>query len=192
MRPEGRGGKFAGPTMRLFLTEYCYELGERLKAVSPRLAKQVVDFCESLWSLYKVSVAKFLNPNYDKFIKDYTVKFMALHKSIGLMFTLKQHIIISHVKEYFDVTKETLRCTSEEYLESTHSALRQMEERFRLRTKGRKRGTKFHQERLLRSSYLYNLSRLGFLPNLFENVEPDPPLPQPDHVDHDHSYCLKV
>ena len=44
-RPEGRGGKFAGPTMRLLLEQYCVDHGTRLESVSPRLAKQVVEFC---------------------------------------------------------------------------------------------------------------------------------------------------
>ena len=50
-RPEGAGGKFAGPTMRIFLEKECVELGEQLKAVYPRLSKQVMEFCQSLWSL---------------------------------------------------------------------------------------------------------------------------------------------
>ena len=43
-RPEGAGGKFAGPTMRIFLEKECVELGEQLKAVYPRLSKQVMEF----------------------------------------------------------------------------------------------------------------------------------------------------
>ena len=192
-KPEGRGGKYAGPTMRLFLKELCFDLGERLQAADRRLAKQVVDFCQSLWSLYKMSVSKTLDPDYKKYIDDYRVKFMILYRRIGLMFTLKEHVVISHVEEYFDTKQETLRWSSEEYLETTHSALRQMEERFRLRTKGRKRGTRVHQERLLRSSYLYNFPRLGFIPHRFDDdvVAELAPLPhKPHHVDH--SYCLQV
>ena len=117
-----------------------------------------------------MSVGKTLVSDYKRYIEDYKVKFMILYRRIGLMFTLKEHVIISHVEEYFDTKKETLRWSSEEYLETTHSALRQMEERFRLRTKGRKRGTRVHQERLLRSTYLYNFSRLGFLPHRFDDV----------------------
>ena len=142
--------------MRLFLEQYCVDLGTRLESVSPRLAKQVVDFCQSLWRLYKVSVAKTLVDNWKDFTDDYTKKFLALHHSIGLMDTLKQHILVTHVPKYFDLHGVTLRASSEEYLETTHSSLRMMEERFRVRTKGRKRGTAIHQERLLRSSYLFN------------------------------------
>ena len=191
-KPEGRGGKFAGPTMRLFLSQYCVELGQRLEAVDRRLAVQVVEYCQSLWDLYKISVTKTLTDRYKFYIEDYTTKFLRLYDRIKLPFTLKQHIIVSHLGEYFDLTKQTLRASSEEYLESTHSALRQMEEKFRLRTKGRKRGTNIHQERLLRSSYLYNFSRLGFLPHKFEydddDTEYEPP-PQTSHVDH--SYCIQ-
>ena len=88
-KAEGRGGKFAGPTMRLFLRELCFDLGERLKGVDKRLAKQVVDFCQSLWSLYKMSVAKTLVSDYKRYIEDYKAKFMILYRRIGLMFTLK-------------------------------------------------------------------------------------------------------
>ena len=59
-------------------------------------------------------------------------------------------------------------------------------------TKGRKRGTRVHQVRLLRSSYLYNFSHLGFVPHKFDNVDGElDPLP-PQHRHMDHSYCLKV
>ena len=80
----------------------------------------------------------------------------------------------------------------EEYLEFTHSALRMMEERYNLRTTGRKRGTSIHQERLLRSSYLFNFSRLGFVRHkLAEDNNDDVPVPQ--HPPHDdHTYCVKV
>ena len=194
-RPEGRGGKFAGPTMRLFLEQYCVELGTRLESVSPRLAKQVVEYCQSLWTLYKVSVAKELVNNWKFFTDDYTKKFQVLHRRIGLMDTLKQHIIVTHVPEYFALHGVTLRASSEEYLESTHSVLRMMEERSRLRTTGRKRGTVTHQERLLRSSYLFNFSRLGFLPHQYEkdnNVDDVPMPPTPPSHHEDHSYCRKV
>ena len=180
--------------MRLFLEQYCVDLGSRLESVSPRLAKQVVEYCQSLWSLYKVSVAKELCTNWKTFTDDYTKKFKVLHHSIGLMDTLKQHIIVTHVPEYFDLHGVTLRASSEEYLESTHSVLRMMEERSRLRTTGRRRGTSTHQERLLRSSYLFNFSRLGFLPHQFEEDNDDdvpiPPALPPHHEDH--SYCQKV
>ena len=193
-RPEGRGGKFAGPTMRLFLEQYCVDLGTRLESVSPRLAKQVVDFCQSLWRLYKVSVAKTLVDNWKDFTDDYTKKFLALHHSIGLMDTLKQHILVTHVPEYFDLHGVTLRASSEEYLETTHSSLRMMEERFRVRTKGRKRGTAIHQERLLRSSYLFNFSRLGFLPHQYEEKYPDenPIPPTLPHVHQDHTKGMYI
>ena len=119
-------------------------------------------------------------------------KFLALHDSIGLPDTLKQYIVVTHVPEYFRHHNVTLRASSEEYLESTHSALRNIEERFSVRTKGRKRGTTTHQERLLRSSsYLFNFSCLGFLPHKFE--EENVPLPQPPPPHHlDHAYCQKV
>ena len=128
------------------------------------------------------------------FTDDYTKKFLALHHSIGLMDTLKQHILVTHVPEYFDLHGVTLRASSEEYLETTHSSLRMMEERFRVRTKGRKRGTAIHQERLLRSSYLFNFSRLGFLPHQYEEKYPDeiPLPPPPPHIHQDHTYCQKV
>ena len=74
-------------------------------------------------------------------------------------------VVVTHVPQYFETHNWTLRASSEEYLESTHSALRKMEERFCVRTKGMRRGTITHQERLLRSSYLFNFSRLGFLPH---------------------------
>ena len=142
-KPEGRGGKFAGPTIRLFLKELCFDLGERLKAIDRRLAKQVVDFC--LWSLYKMSVSKTLVSDCKRYIDDYKAKFIILYRRIGLMFT-----------------------------------------------KGRKRGTRVHQVRLLRSSYLYNFSHLGFVPHKFDNVDGElDPLP-PQHRHMDHSYCLKV
>ena len=104
------------------------------------------------------------------------------------MDTLKQHILVCHVPEYFEATDKTLRASSEEYLETTHSKLRMMEEKFRLRTKGRKRGTSYHQERLLRSSYLFNFSRLGFIRKKSkEDNTKDVPSPHDDHT-----YCAKV
>ena len=82
-----------------------------------------------------MSVSKTLVYDYKRYIDDYKVKFMIFFRRIGLMFTLKRHVIISHVEEYFYSKKETFRCSSVEYLETMHSALRQMEERFKLRTK---------------------------------------------------------
>ena len=62
-----------------------------------------------------------------------------------------------------------------------------------MRTKGRRRGTITHQERLLRSSYLFNFSRLGFLPHKFEEDEHEEDVTVPDlpHLA-DHTYCQKV
>ena len=101
---------------------------------------------------------------------------------------------MTHVPQYFETHDWTLRASSEEYLESTHSALRKMEERFSVRTKGRRRGTITHQERLLRSSYLFNFSCLGFLPHKFEEDEhedEDVTVPDLPHLA-DHTYCQKV
>ena len=157
--------------------------------MSPRLAKQEMELCQSLWSLYKVSVTKTLCGDRNTI---QMTKFLALHDSIGLPDILKQYIIVTHVPEYFRHHNVTLRASSEEYLESTHSALRNIEEQFSARTKGRKRRTTIHQERLLRSSsYLFNFPCLGFLPREFE--EENVPLPQPPPPHHlDHAYCQKV
>ena len=157
----------------------------------PTVAKLVLSYCQSLWSLYKVSVSDTLCGNWKEFTDKYEKKFRAIHRSLGLMDTLKQHILVCHVPEYFEVTGQTLKASSEEYLETAHSQLRMMEERFRLRTKGRKRGTSIHQERLLRSSYLFNFTRLGFVPHKIVEESVDVPLPQPQPHD-DHTYCVKV
>ena len=126
--------------------------------MSPRLAKQEMEFCQSLSSLCSTrSLSLRLSLATGNAIQ--MTKFLALHDSIGLPDTLKQYIVVTHVPKYFRHNNVTLRASLEEYLESTHSALRNIEEQFSARTKGRKRRTTIHQERLLRSSsYLFNFS----------------------------------
>ena len=79
--------------------------------MSPRLAKQEMEFCQSLWSLYKVSVTKTLCGDRNTI---QMTKFLALHDSIGLPDTLKQYIVVIHVPEYFRHHNVSLRASAEE------------------------------------------------------------------------------
>ena len=161
LKPEGQGGKFAGPSIRKLYKKLLPAFKEVL---DPEIREPVISYMEALWKLYLISVAKRLCDNHQWYFEDYERKFLIVHDLINLSYTLKQQVIISHVKEYFDHHQVTLRASSDEYVESCHSQLRLCEERHRVRTRRAELGTDIHARRLLSSSCLFNFTRIGFVP----------------------------
>ena len=177
IKPEGQGGKYAGPSLRKIKRKHLPEFGQLL---DPEIREPVISYMKALWNLYIISVAKRLCDNFEKDFEDYERKFLIVHDLINLSYTLKQQVIISHVKEYFKHHRVTLRASSDEYVESCHSQLRLSEERHRVRTRRAELGTDIHARRLLSSSCLFNFTRIGFVPEEImglpprKNVEPTP------------------
>ena len=141
--------------------ELLIDLQSRLQPVDAMVASGVTKYLRSLRELYRICVAKELDSNFVEYIDEYRFRFIALFLEIRLPWTLKQHIILEHLGEYFSDHNITLRATSGEYIESVHSSLRRLEELHGLHTETRI-GTKAHQKRLLKSSCLFNFKNEGF------------------------------
>ena len=153
-----------GPSIRRLLTEeLLIDLQSSLQSIddNDNVASPVVDYMRALRDLYHVCVAKDLDSNFAKHIQEYRLRFTTLFKMVKLPWTLKQHIILEHLGEYFSLHRVTLRATSGEYIESVHSSLRRLEEIHNLHTET-KIGTKAHMNRLLKSSCLFNFKNEGF------------------------------
>ena len=155
-----------GPSIRKLLTEeFLIDLQSSLQSniqpVDDNIAEAVVAYMRALRELYHVSVAKDLDPNFSSYIKEYRMTFTPLFQMLRLPWTLKQHIILEHLGEFFSIHNVTLRATSGEYIESVHSSLRRLEEIHGLHTETRI-GTKAHMNRLLKSSCLFNFKNEGF------------------------------
>ena len=93
-----------------------------------------------------------------EFLENYLLH---IYLMVKLPWTLKQHIILEHLGEYFSLHRVTLRATSGKYIESVHSSSRRLEEIHNLHLET-KIGTKAHMNRLLWSSCLLNLKNEGF------------------------------
>ena len=179
IKPEGQGGKYAGPSLRKIMRKHLPEFGQLL---DPEIREPVISYMKALWNLYIISVAKRLRDNFEKDFEDYERKFLIVHDLINLSYTLKQQVIISHIKVYFQHHRVTLRASSDEYVESCHSQLRLSEERHRVRTRRAQLGTDIHARRLLSSSCLFNFTRIGFVPKEILGLPPPkivetPPVP---------------
>ena len=117
--------KLLGPSIRRLLSEeYLVDLQTCLGREDANLALQVVSYMRALRELYRICVAKDLDPNWATYIDNYKVNFKVMFDELSLPWTLKQHIICDHLGEWFTSQNVTLRATSGEYIESCHSALR--------------------------------------------------------------------
>ena len=144
---EGIGGTFAGtfclqiefqpfnskyiigPSIRRLLTdEVLTDLQSSLQSEDGDVAVAVVAYMRALRELYHVCVAKNLDSNFASYIEEYTFRFTALFHMVKLPWTLKQHIILEHLGEFFTDHNVTLRATSGEYIESVYSSLWRLEE----------------------------------------------------------------
>ena len=150
-----------GHSIRKLLNEELLVDLQSLLVDDQAVALPVVQYLRALRELYHVCVAKHLDGNFESFIEEYRLRFTALFQLVKLPWTLKQHIIVEHLGEYFSLHRVTLRATSGEYIESVHSSLRRLEEIHGLHTET-KIGTKSHRKRLLRSSCLFNFKNEGF------------------------------
>ena len=159
-KTEGRGGKFAGPSIRRITRD---PLISELESMLPAdIGPDVAAYLRSIRKIYDVSVAVDLDPNWREYIAEFDRLFMKLyHSRLKLNETYKVHIIRCHLGEHFEETGCTLRITSGEYIETTHQQLETSEVKHGLRTKVNL-GTKSHQRRLHRSSCIFNLKNLGF------------------------------
>ena len=195
IKPEGKGGKYAGPSLRKLMKKH---LPAFAQVLDPEIREPVIDYMKALWKLYLISVAKRLDlDNYEKDFEDYERKFLIVHELINLSYTLKQQVIISHIKVYFKHHRVTLRASSDEYVESCHSQLRLSEERHRVRTRRAQLGTDVHARRLLSSSCLFNFTRIGFIPEGIVGLPPPKivePSPAPVQVSRasiqEHDYAM--
>ena len=196
IKPEGQGGKYAGPSLRKLMKKHLPAFGQIL---DPEIREPVINYMKALWKLYLISVAKRLCDDFEEVIDDYERKFMIVHDLINLSYTLKQQVIISHLKVYFKHHRVTLRASSDEYVESCHSQLRLSEERHRVRTRRAQLGTDIHARRLLSSSCLFNFTRIGFIPEGIVGLPPhkivEPP-PAPAQVSMasilEHDYAMVI
>ena len=159
-KTEGRGGKFAGPSIRRITSE---PLISDLESMLPAdIGPDVAAYLRSIRKIYDISVAVDLDPNWRQYIAEFDRLFMILYRSrIQLNETYKVHIIRCHLGEHFEETGCTLRNTSGEYIETTHQQLETSEVKHGLRTRVNL-GTKSHIRRLHRSSAIFNLKNLGF------------------------------
>ena len=71
--------------------------------------------------------------------------------------------MIHHVPDWFEGTGRTLRWTSGEYVETLHQQLLKSEKKHGLRTR-KYLGTAAHLKRLGRSSRIFAIKNLGFIP----------------------------
>ena len=142
------------------------------KYLSDELHQQVSEYLRTVRQVYEMSINKDLDPNHEKVVERFKEKFNVLHNNpdIKLSHTPKIHTIFEHLCQYFKMTNQTLRNTSEAYCETTHQALAASEKTHRLRTR-RFLGTKNHLARLLYSTCIFNFVNLGFYQTKETNAE---------------------
>ena len=103
---EGRGGKFAGPSVRRIISKPL--LDELGKLLPPSLSSVVVDYLASLKSLHDVCMAVELVPDWPDYIERFRELFLVLYHHPDLRgnekkvnCTYKVHNLISHLPDHF-------------------------------------------------------------------------------------------
>ena len=82
-----------------------------------------------------------------------------MQKQLDLSESLKIHIILSHLEDYFELSGKTLLAHSDEVVESTHSRLRIFEERHNYKINHK--GTPMHKKLQHKSIVHFNSLNLG-------------------------------
>ena len=174
----GKGGCYAGPSIKKILRKTLDDLEQMLP---PEYGKPATEFLRATSQAYELCMAKNVpSPDSTKPIFDeFRRTFLVLKNLLSLSATLKVHIIsgewssiklhinntfflfVDHTQEYFRMTGRTFRHTSGEYVETTHSKLRKMEEKSNLQVRKEAHGSSTHLDRLLRSTCLWNYRVLG-------------------------------
>ena len=131
---DGIGGAYNGPSVQSIISEE--GLAKLRKYLNDELYKQISEYLRIVRQVYEMSINKVLDPNHEKVVEIFKQKFNVLHNNpeVRLSHTPKIHTIFEHLCQYFDMTKQTLRYTSEAYCETTHQALAASEKTHRLRT----------------------------------------------------------
>ena len=103
---EGRGGKFAGPSIRRIIQEPL--LGDLGNKLPDSISSLVVDYLASLWALYGVCMAEVLVENWEDFINRFAELFWRLYHHEDLSGnqrkvneTYKVHNLIDHLPDTF-------------------------------------------------------------------------------------------
>ena len=74
--------------------------------------------------VHLVSTAIYLPENDKETLADFQEKFDILYYNFGISMTLNVHVIYHHFVDYFELSGETLRNKSTEFIESTYSKFR--------------------------------------------------------------------
>ena len=77
--------------------------------------------------------------------------------------TLKIHVVIHHIPQYFEMTNTTMRDTNGEFVETLHSTLRLHEEHHGFKVV-RRFGSNIHLKKALSSHVSHKSLRAGFSP----------------------------
>ena len=105
-----------------------------------------------VWKLY-----------YQLILNDFERNFDYLYENIELNMTLKVHVILHHISQYFDMTNTTMRDTNGEFVETLHSSLHIHEENHGYKSV-RKLGSQTHLKKAKSSLTTFNSKRAGFSP----------------------------
>ena len=95
---EGRGGKFAGPSVRRIISKPL--LDELGKLLPPSLSSVVVDYLASLKSLHDVCMAVELVPDWPDYIERFRHPDLSGNEK-KVNCTYKVHNLISHLPDHF-------------------------------------------------------------------------------------------
>ena len=185
LHPEGQGGAFAGPSIQTILKEEL--LSELMNILNPEVAEPVVNYLRNIRELYALCVAKNLTEDYDMVIQKYKESFLVLYHNdkIKLPMTVKVHVIVHHLADYFRMTGMTLRSTSAAYCETTHQKLRLTAITHKYVT-SKNLGSAIHLYKLKKLSCLYNYRCLGFTNILWPSNKKPEKVSNPVELDHNY------
>lgn len=151
------GSLFNGEQVDIFCREEnLRELFDILsKAGEKTLGYYVVKYLDACKRLYKVCVAKSLDPEFEKYLDEYRKYFNILFEAGYLNETVKAHIILSHFSDLMRESGRSLFLSDCQGIESVHSALRRSDVRHGCRITNRQ-GTPLHEEMSIRSVSFHN------------------------------------
>ena len=174
----GKGGSYAGPSIKRILRKLLDDLELKLSRKSPQLGKAVAEYLRATNRVYELCMAETVSSDYPDVWKVFRRTFFKLRRMISLPFTLKLHVILGitfllnlvscvtfsfnldHIPDYFKWYGRTFRHTTGEIIETVHSKLKTLEQKHQLRVKT-SLGTIYHKERLRKSICLWNFKVLG-------------------------------
>ena len=150
---SGPGGDFNGPTIKDLINNES-KLNELKDEISSEYEEFIIHL-KNIAQVHRVATRKELDIDDAKLVlSKFPNDWKTMRDKFDLSESLKIHIIIDHMLDYFELTGKTFLTVSDEITEAAHSALRTFDERHGYKTV--QKGTEGHARKQHKSTIHFN------------------------------------